>query len=103
MVKRIGRMLDMDTVKDEALLKEVVENMDGMVFRDYIGRRSVLLNATIENGILNEGVDWLNASKPTGQSASRARSSVIRNAERAQRFDHTCTKLSCSSSKPTHK
>lgn len=53
--------------KDETLLLEVVDNMDEIVFNDYIRRRQIGLSEVVEGGILKGGVDWLNATKPTGR------------------------------------
>ena len=66
MVSRIGKVLDHDVTKDEALLMEVVDNMDQMVFEDYINRVSQGLVQVIQDGVLNGGIDWLNTSKPIG-------------------------------------
>lgn len=52
--------------KDQALLMEVVDNMDEMVFEDYVRRRSAPLVAVIREGVLDGEVDWLNTPKPTG-------------------------------------
>ncbi len=68
MVLKIGKLLDLDVAKDQALLTEVVDNMDQMVFEDYIKRRSLALVQVIQDGVLNGGIDWLNSPKPTGRS-----------------------------------
>ncbi len=68
MVSRVGKALDLEVSKDQALLMEVVDNMDQMVFEDYIKRRSQALVQVIQDGVLNGGIDWLNAAKPTGES-----------------------------------
>ncbi|OCF43322.1 exocyst protein [Kwoniella heveanensis CBS 569] len=62
---KVSKLLDIDMSKDQALLLEVVENMDEMVFRDLIRRRSEPLTQVIQTGILHGGVDWLNTSKPS--------------------------------------
>lgn len=68
MVSRIGKLLDLDVTKDQGLLMEVVENMDQMVFEDYVKRRSQALVQVIQDGVLNGGIDWLDSPKPTGIS-----------------------------------
>jgi exocyst complex component 2 len=67
-LSKTARLLDLDMSKDEALLIEVLDNMDEMIFSDYVKRRLVLLVEVIQGGILNSGVDWLNTPKPTGES-----------------------------------
>ncbi|WVF68144.1 hypothetical protein IAT40_002907 [Kwoniella sp. CBS 6097] len=62
---KVSKLLDIDMSKDQALLMEVVENMDEMVFKDLIRRRSEPLTQVIQTGILHGGVDWLNTSKPS--------------------------------------
>ncbi|WRT70517.1 uncharacterized protein IL334_007515 [Kwoniella shivajii] len=62
---KISKLLDVDMSKDQALLMEVIENMDEMIFRQLIQTRSEPLIRVIEDGILNDGMDWLNTSKPT--------------------------------------
>ena len=68
MVSRIGKILELDVTKDQGLLTEVVENMDRMVFEDYIKRRSQALVQVIQDGVLNGGIDWLDTPKPIGKS-----------------------------------
>lgn len=68
LLSKTARLLDLDMSKDEALLIEVLDNMDEMIFSDYVKRRLVLLVEVIQGGILNSGVDWLNTPKPTGES-----------------------------------
>lgn len=63
------KSLDIDLTHDRDTLVEVVDGMDQIVFDDYIKRRSRGLVEVMENGILRSGIDWLNASKPTGSSA----------------------------------
>lgn len=67
MLNRTAKTLEVDMSKDEGLLSEVVDNMDEIVFADYIRRRQIGLNEVIEGGIVKGGVDWLNVTKPTGQ------------------------------------
>ncbi|WWC65439.1 uncharacterized protein I303_108057 [Kwoniella dejecticola CBS 10117] len=62
---RVSKLLDVDMKKDEQLLLEVVENMNDMIFRDLIAKRSEGLVKLIEAGILDSGIDWLNTTKPT--------------------------------------
>ena len=67
LVKRTSKTLGLDMSKDERLLLEVVDNMDQMVFNDYINRRSGTITSVVEGGVLGESIDWLEAEKPTGE------------------------------------
>lgn len=77
LVVKVGKLLEVDVHKDQALLDEVLQNMDDMVLRDYVRRRALPLTTMIEDGILRGGIDWLNAEKPTGQSLSRLITRVL--------------------------
>lgn len=46
----------------------MIDNMDQLVFEEFIKKRSRGLIDVMELGILKGGVDWLNAGKPTGES-----------------------------------
>lgn len=46
-------------------LIDVVDQLDGILFEDYIKRKSSVINEIITNGILKGGIDWYNISKPT--------------------------------------
>lgn len=65
-LSRTSKLLDTDFGRDQATLLEVVDNMDEIVFDDFIKRRSEKLVKVVEEGILHGGIDWLNAGKPTG-------------------------------------
>ena len=67
LVSKISRTLDVDMSRDSGVLVEVLDSMDDMVYRDYVDRKSVALVQTIEEGILSQGIDWLNTAKPTGK------------------------------------
>jgi exocyst complex component 2 len=66
MISRLGKLLDADTDQDEATLMDVAEHMDGIVFGDYVKRRSEPLVELVKGGILDGGIDWLSTPKPTG-------------------------------------
>jgi len=68
-----SKTLDADLSNDRETLMQVIDNMDQIVFEDFIKKRSRALVEVMENGILRGGVDWLNAGKPTGESASTGR------------------------------
>ena len=64
-----AKSLDTDMSRDRDTLFEVVDNMDQIVFDEYIKRRGRNLVVVMEYGILHSGIDWLNTSKPTGELA----------------------------------
>jgi len=68
-----SKTLDADLSSDRETLMQVIDNMDQIVFEDFIKKRSRNLVEVMENGILRGGVDWLNAGKPSGESASTGR------------------------------
>lgn len=63
-----SQALDADLNRDRDTLVEVVDNMDQIVFDEFVKRRGRNLVQVMEEGILHSGIDWLNTSKPTGQS-----------------------------------
>jgi len=64
-----SKTLDADLSNDRETLMQVIDTMDQIVFEDFVKKRSRALVEVMENGILRGGVDWLNAGKPTGESA----------------------------------
>jgi exocyst complex component 2 len=61
---------------DSKTLNDVVGQLDKILFDDYIKGRSVALAATIEKGVLGNGIDWHRAPKPTGELLSTLRARV---------------------------
>ncbi|CAG8692324.1 5273_t:CDS:10, partial [Funneliformis caledonium] len=52
-------------VEDIESLNTVVDQLDGILFEDYIKRKSANVRDIITNGILSGEIDWSNISKPT--------------------------------------
>ncbi|KAG0174880.1 hypothetical protein DFQ28_007669 [Apophysomyces sp. BC1034] len=52
---------------DEELrtLTDIVDQLDQILFNDYIKRKSTAIRDTIRQGILHSGIDWYSISKPT--------------------------------------
>ncbi|CAO3587569.1 unnamed protein product [Absidia cylindrospora] len=46
-------------------LIDIVDQLDHILFSDYIKRKSALIRDTIHHGILMSGIDWYSISKPT--------------------------------------
>ena len=72
-----SEQLDADLSDDRETLIQVIDNMDQLVFEEFIKKRSRGLVEVMENGILRGGVDWLNAGKPTGESRNTSGASAI--------------------------
>ncbi|KAI8393547.1 exocyst complex component Sec5-domain-containing protein [Radiomyces spectabilis] len=51
--------------EDLKTLIEVVDQLDHILFNDYIKRKSSLIRDIIRRGILSNGIDWFSISKPT--------------------------------------
>jgi hypothetical protein len=87
------------TDEDRRTLAEVEDQLDKILFDDFIRRKAVVLQRTIQRGITS-GIDWYRAGKPTG-APSPARPGTEHRLTRAipppvaQRSAPTCTK-SCS-------
>lgn len=64
------------TEGDRQTLNEVVDQLDSIVFDDYIKRKTSALEDIVKAGVLRSGVDWLTVSKPTGESESSAESNL---------------------------
>jgi hypothetical protein len=69
--------LDADLDNDKETLLQVIDNMDQLVFEEFIKKKSRGLEDVMENGILRGGVDWLNAGKPTGESCFTGEASEV--------------------------
>jgi exocyst complex component 2 len=73
-----SKTLDADLSDDRETLLQVIDNMDQLVFEEFVKKRSRGLVDVMENGILRGGVDWLNAGKPTGESRGASEASSNR-------------------------
>ena len=48
------------------MLSDVTEQLDKILFDDYIKRKSAMVAVIIRKGVLCGTVDWFLANKPTG-------------------------------------
>lgn len=71
-----SKVLEADISSDRDTLVEVVDGMDQIVFDEFVKRRSHNLVKVMEEGILHSGIDWLNTSKPTGESVLESEASA---------------------------
>ncbi|KAG9296285.1 hypothetical protein G9A89_014877 [Geosiphon pyriformis] len=51
--------------EDTNTLNGIVDQLDGILFDDYIKRKTTIVRDIVEKGILDGGIDWYNISKPT--------------------------------------
>lgn len=49
------------------MLMEVTDQLDKILFDDYVKRRSEEVGRIIRKGVLGGMVDWYEAEKPTGE------------------------------------
>lgn len=52
----------------EQTLKDVIGQLDKILFDDYIKRKASALGRIIHEGVLGGKIDWFTAPKPTGES-----------------------------------
>jgi len=57
-----------DTASDVQMLMDVTDQLDKILFDDYVKRRSAEVAKIIRKGVLGGAVDWYEADKPTGAS-----------------------------------
>ncbi|RIA91034.1 exocyst complex component Sec5-domain-containing protein [Glomus cerebriforme] len=50
--------------EDTQALNTVVDQLDGILFEDYLKRKAEIVREIITNGILSSEIDWSNISKP---------------------------------------
>jgi exocyst complex component 2 len=50
---------------------EVVDQLDGILFDDYIKRKTVAVSRFVTDGILYGGIDWGAAPRPTSKSGAK--------------------------------
>ncbi|KAF9899304.1 hypothetical protein BX616_003108, partial [Lobosporangium transversale] len=60
------RTCDIRMMDDGKTLIEVVDQLDSILFEDYIKRKAVVASRVITDGILYGGIDWQSTPKPTG-------------------------------------
>jgi exocyst complex component 2 len=61
-------MYGISTATDRETLDEVVEQLDRLLFDDFIKRKCESLLRITETGVSGDGFGWAEGSKPTGQS-----------------------------------
>ncbi|EPQ29151.1 uncharacterized protein PFL1_03438 [Pseudozyma flocculosa PF-1] len=51
---------------DLKTIDEVAHQLDGILFSDFLRRKSALITQTLRNGILSSGINWQTIPKPSG-------------------------------------
>ncbi|KAF9352276.1 hypothetical protein BGX26_009873 [Mortierella sp. AD094] len=69
LLKDFERICGISMADDGKALVGVVGQLDGILFDDYIKRKTVVASRVITDGILYWGIDWYSIPKPTGVHA----------------------------------
>ncbi|KAF9115084.1 hypothetical protein BGX27_009007 [Mortierella sp. AM989] len=69
LLKDFERICGVSMSEDGKTLIEVVDQLDSILFDDYIKRKTVVASRVITDGILYWGIDWYSIPKPTGVHA----------------------------------
>lgn len=69
LVKQFGDAYAVQMDEDLATLAEVSTQLDGILFNDYIERKSSAVAQIVSHGILLAGIDWAEIPKPAGVHA----------------------------------
>jgi exocyst complex component 2 len=56
-----------DMASDIQMLRDVTEQLDKILFDDYVKRKSAEIAKIIRKGVLGGAVNWYEADKPTGE------------------------------------
>lgn len=70
MMTKTAKLFETELFRDQTMLSEVIDQMDGKLFDELIRRKSDPLARVMREGILESGIDWLNTGKPTGRSCA---------------------------------
>jgi len=65
LVEQFQVALRIDMSADIKTLKDVISQLDKILFDDYLKRKSTDLAQIMRKGILNDKIDWYHAAKPT--------------------------------------
>ncbi|KAJ9476439.1 Exocyst complex component SEC5 [Pseudozyma hubeiensis] len=65
LVKQFGDAYAVKMDEDLATLTEVSSQLDGILFNDYIKRKSSSISEILSHGILSSGIDWSAIPKPS--------------------------------------
>ncbi|KAG0296587.1 hypothetical protein BGZ98_000887 [Dissophora globulifera] len=69
LLKDFEKVCGISMADDGKTLIEVVDQLDSILFEDYIKRKTVVASRLITDGILYGGIDWYSIPKPIGVDA----------------------------------
>ena len=72
MVHQFQVAFKVDMTAEVQMLMDVTDQLDKILFDDYIKRKAANVAKIIRKGVLGGTVDWYEAPKPTGQPYSRS-------------------------------
>jgi exocyst complex component 2 len=65
-VNQFQTAFKLDMSSDVQMLMDVTDQLDKILFDDYVKRKSAEVAKIIRKGVLGGTVDWYEAPKPTG-------------------------------------
>ncbi|KAG0222103.1 hypothetical protein BGX31_009344 [Mortierella sp. GBA43] len=65
LLKDFEKTCTINLAEDGKTLMEVVDQLDGILFDDYIKRKTVVASRIVTDGILYGGIDWAASPRPT--------------------------------------
>lgn len=67
LVEQFSTAFRTDMIDDLKMLMDVIQELDKILFDDYVKRKSADVAKIIEMGVMGGAVDWYEAPKPTGR------------------------------------
>lgn len=67
LVAQFQSAFNIDMTQDVQMLMDVTEQLDKILFDDYVKRKSADVAKIIRKGVLGGTVNWYEADKPTGE------------------------------------
>lgn len=77
---KFENMYGISTAADRETLDEVVEQLDKILFDDFVKRKAEALLEISQKGLVQSGTAWVNGPKPTGEGCG-PRSAAIQSAD----------------------
>ena len=90
LVEQFQSAMRIDMAGDIKTLKDVIQQLDKILFDDYLKRKAKELAAILQRGILGEGVDWHRAPKPTGESIDLKHRTALMNITEVHGYVYEC-------------
>lgn len=67
-MEKFEKLYGLSTIGDRDTLAEVVDQLDKILFDDFVKRKAESLSKISEKGLLGDGAIWAEGPKPTGKS-----------------------------------